>query len=130
MTNVSNTTVLDESAKAADSTQIVQLALTYIDNHLDEKISLSGIAHQINVCRSTLLQCFRQTIGISPYAYVIHRKLAAAQEMISQGLSPIRAAEQLGFGDYSSFYRAFRKECGMSPSQWKQYSSHQPPTGQ
>lgn len=130
MTNVSNTTLLCESAKATDSNQIAQLSLKYIDDHLDEKISLSGIAHQINVCRSTLLQSFRREIGISPYAYVIRRKLAAAQEMISQGIAPTHAAEQLGFGDYSSFYRAFRKEYGMSPSQWKQYSSRQPPTGQ
>lgn len=130
MANIRNTTVLYESTKMVDSNQIVQLALAYIDDHLDEKISLANITQQVNVCRSTLLQCFRQTIGISPYAYVIHRKLAAAREMISQGVSPIRAAEQVGFGDYSSFYRAFRKEFGMSPSQWKQYSSHQPPTGQ
>lgn len=130
MTNGNNTIVLNERVKVADPTQIVQLALKYIDDHIDEKISLTGMTHQINVCRSTLLQCFRQEIGISPYAYVIRRKLTAAQEMISRGVSPIRTAEQLGFGDYSSFYRAFRKECGMSPSQWKQYASQQPPTGQ
>lgn len=130
MTNGNNTTVLDKNVKVADPTQIVQLALKYIDDHLDEKISLTGMTHQINVCRSTLLQCFRQEIGISPYAYVVHRKLAAAQEMISQGISPTHAAAQLGFGDYSSFYRAFRKESGVSPSQWKEHSSRQQSAGQ
>lgn len=125
MTYTKNDTIISENTRISDSKQIVHLALQYVDDHLYEKISLSNMAYQLNVCRSTLVQCFRQITGISPYAYVLQRKLSASQKLIQEGISPIRVAEQIGFGDYSSFYRAFRKEYGMSPNQWKDHVSNQ-----
>lgn len=123
MKNAINETVIYEKAEIIDSEQTVQLALKYIDDHLSEKINLSDMAHQLNVCRSTLVQNFRQIIGISPYAYALERKLETAQELISQGVSPVQAARQIGFGNYSSFYRAFQKKYHMSPSKWKERST-------
>lgn len=127
MTNTINETVIYEKAEVINSEQIVQLALKYMDDHLSEKINLSDMAHQLNVCRSTLVQNFRQIIGISPYAYALERKLETAQELISQGVSPVCAARQIGFGNYSSFYRAFRKRYHLSPSEWMERASHEQP---
>lgn len=125
MTNTVNETVIYEKSEIPDSDHIVQLALNYIDDHLSEKINLSDMAHQLNVCRSTLVQNFRQIIGISPYAYVLQKKLETAQKMIMQGVSPVQTARQIGFDNYSSFFRAFRKRYHMSPSEWKEWASHQ-----
>lgn len=127
MKNAINETVIYEKAEIIDSEQTVQLALKYIDDHLSEKINLSDMAHQLNVCRSTLVQSFRQIMGISPYAYALQRKLETAQELILQDVSPVQAARQIGFGNYSSFYRAFRKKYHVSPSEWKERSSQQQP---
>lgn len=127
MTNTINETVIYEKSEIIDSNHIVQLTLNYIDDHLSEKINLSDMAHQLNVCRSTLVQSFRQIIGISPYAYVLQRKLETAQALIMKGASPVETARQIGFDNYSSFYRAFRKRYHMSPSEWKQWASQQQP---
>lgn len=127
MTNTINETVIYEKSEIIDSNHIVQLTLNYIDDHLSKKINLSDMAHQLNVCRSTLVQSFRQIIGISPYAYVLQRKLETAQALILQGASPVETARQIGFDNYSSFYRAFRKRYHMSPSEWKQWASQQQP---
>lgn len=123
MTNAINETVIYEKAEIINSNQIVQLTLKYIDVHLSEKINLSDMAHQLNVCRSTLVQSFRQVMGISPYAYVLQRKLETAQKLIGQGVSPVQTAREIGFDNYSSFYRAFRKRYHMSPSEWKEWAS-------
>lgn len=127
MTNAINETVIYGKSEMIDSNQIVQLTLNYIDDHLSEKINLSDIAHQLTVSRSTLVQSFRQIVGISPYAYVLQRKLETAQELIMQGVSPVATARQIGFENYSSFYRAFRKRYHMSPSEWREQASQQQP---
>jgi AraC-like DNA-binding protein len=40
-----------------------------------------------------------------------------ARELIREGVGTTEAAERCGFGDYSSFYRQYKKRMGVSPSQ-------------
>ena len=59
---------------------------------------------------------FRAQTGYTIHAYLVGKRLMLAREKISAGVPVMEAACQCGFGDYSSFSRAYRREFGHAPS--------------
>lgn len=103
----------------AEKPDLLDQVLSYVEIHLSEKITLSDIARQFYVSESTITQTFRKKIGISFYRCVTQRRLIAAKKLIENGISLEATAEQVGFSDYSSFFRAFKQEYGIAPRQYK-----------
>lgn len=87
----------------------------YIEHHLADKITLEATARRFLVSRSTVSHTFQQRMEVSFYRFVTQRRLIAAKNRILAGESMNSIAEQVGFGDYSSFYRAFKQEYNISP---------------
>lgn len=103
----------------AEKPELLDQVLAYVEKHLSEKISLAEIAKQFYVSESTITQTFRKKMGISFYRCVTQRRLIAAKKLIEQGIGMDSTAEQVGFSDYSSFFRAFKAEYGISPRQYR-----------
>ena len=103
----------------AEKPELLDQVLAYVEAHLSEKISLAEVAHQFFVSESTISQTFRKKLGVSFYRCVTQRRLIAAKALIEQGRVLEQVGEQVGFSDYSSFYRAFKQEYGISPRQYK-----------
>jgi AraC-like DNA-binding protein len=111
----------DMSAKPlkAEKPELLDQVMAYVEQHLSEKITLSDIAHHFFVSESTITQTFRRKIGVSFYRCVTQRRLIAAKTLIERGILMDSVAEQVGFTDYSSFFRAFKQEFGISPRQYR-----------
>ena len=88
----------------------------YIDEHLDEQLSLDALGRQFYLSKYYLVHLFRENTGLSVHQYILKKRLAACCDAMRGGAAVGEAYRQWGFGDYSAFYRAFRKEYGMSPS--------------
>lgn len=99
--------------------ELIDEITAYIEKHLSDKITLPQIAHHFLVSRSTVSHLFSQKLGISFYRWVTQRRLIAAKNLIQEGKTLENVSEQVGFGDYTTFYKAFKKEYGISPSQYK-----------
>ena len=88
----------------------------YVNDHLFDSITVEILAEHFYLSKSQFTRIFRQATGAPPWEYIIAKRLIAAKEMISGGESAARAAENCGFGDYSSFYRAYVKRFGCAPT--------------
>ena len=95
----------------------------YVDGHLDEPLSLDALARQFFMSKYYLVHLFRENTGLSVHQYILKKRLAACCDAMQGGAAVGEAYRQWGFGDYSAFYRAFRKEYGMSPSAYLELHS-------
>ena len=101
----------------SEKPQLLDQILDYIETHLSEKITLAETARQFYVSESTISTLFRRKMGISFYRCVTQRRMISAKHLILEGTDLDEVARLVGFGDYSSFYRAFKGEYGISPRQ-------------
>lgn len=97
--------------------------LRYIQAHLSEPMSLGRTAQQFHISESTLTHLFHREVGISFYRCVTLRRLIRAKTLIAQELPLEQVGQQVGFSDYSAFYRAFKAEYGISPTQFRRIVS-------
>ncbi len=100
--------------------ELLDEIMLYIENHMTEKISLEQTAKNFHVSESSISQLFRKRMDISFYHFVTQRRLIAAKNLIQTGVSLEQTAAEVGFGDYSNFYRAFRREYGITPAVYRQ----------
>lgn len=103
----------------AEKPELLDQLLAYIETHLSEKITLADTARHFYISESTISQTFRKKMGLSFYQCVTQNRLIAAKGLIEQNVALESVAERVGFNDYSSFYRAFKQEYGISPRQYR-----------
>ena len=102
-----------------EENSLYQNILIYIESHIYENISLSAIADAFYVSKYHIAHIFKKQIGLSVHRYILKKRLSLCKASIASGTDITPAFTEFGFGDYSSFYRAFKKEFGMSPKEFK-----------
>ncbi len=95
---------------------LVSRCVEYINRHLSEPLTVAGIARALNISPSLLSHTFKNEMHIAPYRYILKKRLILAQNKIARGESATAAAIECGFGDYSGFYKQYKKTFGRSPS--------------
>lgn len=93
----------------------IQEILSYLDNHLEEEISIEDLAQRFYVSKYHMMRLFRQETGTTIHGYLTDKRLLRAREQISQGIPAAQACFQSGFQSYSAFSRAYGKRFGMTP---------------
>lgn len=109
----------DTSPIRAETPDLLEQVLAYIERNLGKRITLADTARYFYVSSSTISHLFQQKMGVSFYLFVTQRRLINAKKLIEERLPMEAVAEQSGFSDYSAFYRAFRKEYGINPRQYR-----------
>lgn len=97
----------------------VNQMITYIQDHLEEKISLADMEAQFYLNRDYLSRLFMKHTHTSIGRYIAIQRIAKAQEYLREGLSVLEVSEKMGFSSYAYFFKVFQKMTGISPSQYR-----------
>lgn len=93
--------------------------LKYIAAHLEEDLSVDVLARQFYISRYYLMHRFKDVTGYTVHRYINQKRLLRAGELIRSGVPVMKAAEQSGFSEYSTFLRAFQNTFHMSPREFR-----------
>lgn len=93
----------------------INTLLLYINDHLDEDLSLDNLAAKYFVNKYYLCRTFKKITGYTINHYINYKRLLLVRELHSKGQTLLEASTNAGFNNYAHFYRMYRKEFGTNP---------------
>lgn len=118
-----DTRVTENDGGAVEQLGSVPKIIRYVAQNLGGDLSIAAIAAALNISPSGVIHSFKKELGISLHNYITQRRLIFAREQIIKGYNPTKIYLDCGYLEYSSFYRAYVKFFGVSPSREKTSSS-------
>lgn len=92
----------------------------YIREHMMDNIAVPDIAEELHFNPQYLMRSFKSKTGSSIMEYITQVRMETAKKILKDTRLPIKeVAGMVGYTDYAYFTRVFRKECGESPSQYR-----------
>lgn len=98
----------------------MEQAAAYIGSHCREEITAVELAGKYGYSFYHFCHIFRACIGMSPGEYLRRARLKAAAAELHAGRGVTEVALDFGFSTTGGFAKAFRREFGVSPSQYRQ----------
>lgn len=93
----------------------IRVARALIDDEPAVNITLADLARASGLGRFQVLRGFARTVGLTPHAYLVQRRVNLARRLIARGTPLAEAALASGFADQSHMTRMFVRTFGVSP---------------
>ena len=115
--------MLAEENNQADTPEILQRILRYLEARLDQPVSIGELAEEFRLSQATLRRLFRKHLGESPVDFLIRRRMETAMRLLRLTEQPVKwIAFQVGYAGALYFSAEFRKFTGESPSAFRKRS--------
>lgn len=99
---------------------VVDRAITYIQSHLTDKLSVVEIAASAGYSASYFTHLFTEETGLSPYQFVVKSRIEHAQQLLKTTRQTVQdIAFQCGFNSSANFCYTFKRVSGLSPHEYR-----------
>lgn len=116
LVEVNRLSIKHNTSKEIKETNItINNVLNHINNNFQENLNLDDLAKLFFIDKYYLSHLFTKEVGTSIHKYINLKRLLFARELLEEGSSPKEACLKSGFNDYTNFYRAYKKEYGVTP---------------
>nr|MBP3598009.1 helix-turn-helix domain-containing protein [Eubacterium sp.] len=123
MTLINKHILLDMAPrKTTHANPIVDQVLAFINEHYMESLTLDDIANHFYINKFTLTKLFKEQTALTLHNYILMKRISMAKQKMTEGIHPSAVYLDVGFNDYSTFYRAFQKLEKMSPKDFATFA--------
>ena len=96
---------------------LLENVLEYIENNPTKALTLESIAKHFFISISWLTHTFKQHLDVTPKQYINYKKILYSQQLILAGTAPSEVYTIIGYNDYSTFFRQYKKTLKRSPKE-------------
>ena len=94
--------------------------ITYIELNYEGKITLEDISEKINLCKEECCRLFKRCMNTSIFDYIIRFRIEKSAKLLKETKNPVTLiAQSVGFNDANHFAKLFRRQKGVSPSEYR-----------
>lgn len=99
--------------------EAAERARSYLEEHLDEQVTLEALGRTVGVSPAHLQRTFKRRYGCSPKVYQDARRMERFKEEVRGGRTVLEAAFEAGFGSSRSLYERAGPQLGMTPGAYR-----------
>ncbi|WP_080848925.1 response regulator transcription factor [Cytobacillus gottheilii] len=116
--------IITASTKVRSTTDPVRAAITYIDLHLKDELTLKDVAAHVHLNSSYFSVLFKEQINLTFSEYITRRRIQRAKElMISTNLPVSEIADEVGYKTSRYFIKLFREMEGVTPAVYRKHNN-------
>lgn len=108
-----------ESVLPPPAVQRVELAVEYLDQHVDDAVTLAELGREVGMSPTHLQRTFKRYMGVSPAEFVRARRLERLKSRLQEGESVLDATFEAGYGAGSRAYDPASAPLGMTPATYR-----------
>lgn len=112
-----------EAPQIVDADQkMMKSLMAFLEQHVgDADLKIEELADAVNLSRSVFYGKVKAIVGMSPVDFLRHVRIQRAEELIKRSNYPVsQIAYAVGFSDPKYFSKCFKKETGMTPSEYRE----------
>lgn len=100
--------------------QLVMEVCRYIDDHLEENLTMDDLAHRFLVSKTQMFNIFKEILNLSVGEYIAQARIVKAKnDLINTHYSVEIISQRVGYASIASFSRVFKSKVGISPLQYR-----------
>ncbi len=102
--------------------QMMEQLVNYIEAHLDDpNLMIEDLANAVCLGRTTFFLKLKSLVGMSPVEFLRHIRIQHAEELVAKTTDSFsQIAYAVGFNDSRYFGKCFKKQTGMTPSEYRE----------